>query len=123
MAEDDSAEVGARGTLVIRDKVVQRIAGYAAVNTPGVVRHSSGLDRVTGRDLPRVASTIAGGHVRATVELAVAWPQPLAQIAAAVRAAVIEQVGTQTGLQVDTVDVAVPSVLLEHPAETERSVH
>lgn len=107
---------------MIRDKVVQRIAELAAAHTPGVLRHSSGLDRVTGRDLPRVATHIGGGHVRAHVDMAVAWPQPVAQVSAAVRAQVAEQVHTLTGLQVDAVDVAVPTVVLAHPSAAERSV-
>lgn len=122
MADDPSAEAGDRGQLVIRDKVVHRIAAYAAAHTPGVLPHSSGLDRVTGRDLPRVVPHVTGGHVRAHVDVGVAWPQPVAQVSAAVRAQVSEQVHTLTGLTVDAVDVAVPTVLLAHPSEAGRSV-
>ncbi len=122
MAEEAPGEPGSRGSLVIRDKVVQRIAAYAAAHTPGVLPHSSGLDRVTGRDLPRVTTHIAGGHLRAHVDVAVTWPQPVAQVSAAVRAQVTEQVHTLTGLAVDAVDVAVPTVLHPHPSEAARSV-
>ncbi len=57
---DAETEAGQRGALHVRDKVVDRIAAHAATTTSGVVPHSSGLNRVTGRDLPRVETTVAG---------------------------------------------------------------
>jgi len=105
------ADAGQRGALHVRDKVVDRIAAHAATTTSGVVPHSSGLDRVTGRDLPRVETTVAGGHVRARVHIAVAWPPVLSDTAAAVRTNVTEQLRTLAGLTVDAVDVAVTAVV------------
>jgi len=66
---------------------------------------------VTGRDLPRVETTVAGGHVRARVHIAVAWPPVLPDTAAAVRTNVTEQLRTLAGLTVDAVDVAVTAVV------------
>ena len=109
MAENSTPlEAGQRGALHVREKVVDRIA---ATTTSGVVPHSSGLNRVTGRDLPRVETTVAGGHVRARVHVAVAWPPLLPDTAAAVRTNVTEQLRTLAGLTVDAVDVAVTAVV------------
>jgi len=106
-------DAGQRGALHVREKVVDRIAAHAATTTSGVVVHFSGLDRVTGRELPRVETTVAGGHVRARVHIAVAWPPVLADTAAAVRAHVTEQLRTLAGLTVDAVDVAVTAVVYD----------
>lgn len=106
-------DAGRRGELHVRDKVVDRIAAHAAATTQGVVRHSGGLDRVTGRDLPRTETTVAGGHVRAWVQIAVAWPGPLPEVSAAVRSHVSEQLETLAGLHVDAVDVAVAAVVAD----------
>ncbi len=121
MAETPT-EPGSRGSLTVRDKAAERVAHYAALHVPGVLVHSGGLDRITGRDLPRVAVTIAGGHVRVHLDIAVAWPQSLPQVTGAVRAQVSEQLSTLVGLVVDGVDVAVPVVALPDPGSTGRTV-
>ncbi|KLL97269.1 hypothetical protein NJ76_13145 [Rhodococcus sp. IITR03] len=44
---------GERGSLVVKDRAIERIAAAAALGVPGVVRHSGGgILRLTGRDLP-----------------------------------------------------------------------
>jgi len=118
---DAETEAGQRGALHVRDKVVDRIAAHAATTTSGVVPHSSGLNRVTGRDLPRVETTVAGGHVRAWVHIAVAWPPALADTAAAVRTNVTEQLRTLAGLTVDAVDVAVTAVVHDTTSSSSRT--
>lgn len=105
------ADPGSRGRLVVKDRVVERLASFAALDVPGVTRHGSGLDRMTGRELPRVHVTVAGGHVRAALDIAVLWPHPLATTAATVREKVTEQLSTLSGLQVDGVDVTVPTIV------------
>jgi len=118
VAENTSAEAGQRGALQVRDKVVDRIAAHATT-TPGVVHHSSGLGRVTGHDLPRTETTVAGGHVRARVHIAVAWPQSLPEVTAEVRSNVTEQLHNLAGLTVDAVDVAVTTVVHETSASSD----
>ena len=119
---DTPTDPSSGGHLTVRDKAAERVAHFAALHVPGVLVHSGGLDRITGRDLPRVALTIAGGHVRAHLDIAVAWPQSLPHVAGAVRAQVSEQLSTLVGLVVDGVDVAVPVVLLPDTASTGRTV-
>ena len=106
----DLPEAGERGRLELRDAAVEHLAERAALSVPGVVRHSSGLDRVTGRDLPRVEAEVSSGHARLAVEVAVAWPRPLAAVAAQVRQEVLDVVGRLTSLEVDRCDVTVVPV-------------
>ncbi len=107
---------------MVKDKVVDRIAVLAATATPGVQRYASGLDRVTGRELPRTDVTVAGGHVRARVDIAVTWPQSLPTVTAAVRDTVTEQLTALLGLTVDAVDVAVATVVAAGSTTTDRRV-
>lgn len=107
-AVDDPAT---RGALVLRDAVVQHVCERAALGVPGVLRHSSGLDVVTHRDYPRVDADRAGDRVRASLELAVTWPTPLAATADAVREAVGSALVDLLGLTVDAVDVTISQIL------------
>ncbi len=101
-----------RGHLDIRDRVVERVAERAALEVPGVVRHSGTLGRVTGRDLPRVDATVAGGRVRVRLDVAVEWPNPLPDTASAVRSTVAERLAALTGMTVDAVDVTAAHVVV-----------
>jgi len=121
VAETNPAKAGQPGALHVRGKVVDRIAAHAAATTPGVLQHSSGLGRVTGHDLPRTETTVAGGHVRARVHIAVAWPRSLPEVTAAVRSNVTEQLHNLAGLTVDAVDVAVATVVHQTPSSDTRS--
>lgn len=106
----DLAPAAERGSLDIRDRVVERVAEIAALEAPGAVRWSGALDKVTGRDLPRVDSTLAGDRVRVRLDVAVAWPTSLAENESAVRERVTRRVGELTGLTVDAVDVTATHV-------------
>lgn len=100
-----------RGRLTIRDRAVERISVAATLDTPGVVRHGGGLGRLAGRDLPRVHVDVAGDHVRADVEVAVAWGHSLASTALAVRRDVTRALADHSGLVVDGVNVHVAAVV------------
>ncbi len=104
---------GSRGSLVVHDRVVERLAARAALNTAGIRPHSGGLDKLTGRDLPRVRVQIAGDRVHAGLDVAVAWPSPLPTVTAAVQRNVADALTAWAGLHVDAVDVAVLSVVTD----------
>lgn len=101
---------GDRGSLTVHDRVAERIAARAALDTVGVRRHSSGLDKLTGHALPKTDVSIAGGRVRVTVEVAVPWAHQLSTVSAAVRDNVTSALTHLAGLHVDGVDVAVAAI-------------
>lgn len=100
-----------RGNLTIRHRAVERITVAAALETPGVHRHGSGLGRIAGRDLPRVDVDVAGDHVRADVEIAVEWGRSLAATAIAVRRDVTRALSEHSGLTVDGVKVHIAAII------------
>jgi len=96
-----------RGDLDIAEKAIDRIAGHAASQVAGVVSSSATLDKIPGRGLPRVSSTVRGSQASIQVEIAVAWPLPLSAVAGEVRSVVSGTVARLAGLTVVSVDVSV----------------
>ncbi len=96
-----------RGDLDIAEKAIDRIAGHAASQVAGVVSSSATLDKIPGRRLPRVSSTVRGSQASIQVEIAVAWPLPLSAVAGEVRSVVSDTVARLAGLTVVSVDVSV----------------
>lgn len=101
---------GGRGTLTVHDRVAEQIAAKAALDTAGVRVRASGLDKLTGRTTPKTHVSIAAGHVRAKVDIAVPWGYQLSAVGAAVRANVTFALSHLAGLHVDGVDVQVDAV-------------
>ncbi len=108
-----------RGTLVVRDKVVERIATRAALDTAGVEHHAEGLGKLIGRDLPRIDVRVAGDRVRAHLDIAARWPASLPDLTGNVRTNVARALTEYAGLTVDAVDVTVAAVVLA-PTDTPR---
>jgi uncharacterized alkaline shock family protein YloU len=107
-------EAGGRGNLVIKERVVERIAGAAALQVPGVAPAAASTSTVgaaLGRAYPRVDCDVAGRRVRAHVEIVGLWPSPAARLGAEVRDAVTEQLQRLAGLRVDAVDVTIANVV------------
>ncbi|MFD1056059.1 Asp23/Gls24 family envelope stress response protein [Terrabacter terrigena] len=114
------AEPGERGRLEIAEKVVERVASFAAGEVRGVRRVGTGLEGVVGRQYPRAKAEVAGGRARIRMDIAVAWPSQLGQTARAVRDRVREQVEALVGVAVDAVDVTVASVVATAAGERRR---
>lgn len=119
---DPQSDPADRGRLTIRHRAVERITVAAALTTPGVQRHSSTLGRLAGREFPRVEVDVAGDHVRADVEVAVAWGRPLASTASAVRRDVTNALAAQGGFTVDDVTVHIASVIAPADDSSQRSL-
>lgn len=111
VAEIAAANPEQRGRTVIKEAVLQRIAAQAATEVHGVADSGSGLDKVIGRRLPKADARVAGTRARVAVGIAVAWPHPLATVAAGVREHVTERLRDLTGLSIDAVDVDVARVV------------
>jgi uncharacterized alkaline shock family protein YloU len=102
-----------RGSLEIEDRVVERIAAYAAAEIPEV---SGPPRRVLGASFgwigtpPRASARIAGGRATVHLQMCVRWPCGIRSVTERVREHVTERVGALTGLLVGTVDITVSSL-------------
>ncbi len=117
---DDTDTAGHRGTLVIKDRAVERIAASAALQVPGVVRHTGGLSLLTGRELPRADVTTGGQAVAVNLFIAAEWPYDAAALTRRVHDAVARQLHDYTGLHVTELNVlvaATPQAEEREPAE------
>lgn len=112
MSEASGADRPARerGHLDIRPVVVERVARRSAVEVDGVLRTRTG--RLSRTELPDVRSRVERGRTRVSIDLAVAWGHPLAQVTAAVQQRLTDRVHELTGLVVDAVDVSVDAVVV-----------
>ena len=113
MADPTSAlpTVEDRGRTVIADRVVERIATIAAGEVDAVTGTGGGWSRLGRSGLPRADAVVAGDTSRISVEVAAAWPTPLASLASRVRDHVSERVSTLAGVSVTAVDVSVADVV------------
>lgn len=111
-AGTDPAE---RGTLVIDDRVVERVAAYAVT---GVEHAAAAPRRVLGIRVgqarpdaePSVTASVYGGTATVQASIAVAWPQPVRVVADKLRQRVRQEVERATGVHVDQIDVEVTSL-------------
>ncbi|MCG7284539.1 hypothetical protein MHY85_00965 [Cellulomonas sp. ACRRI] len=106
---DRAREVG--GRVTIADRVVARVARRAAERASTPVRHGP-----VGRDLPRVDVEVAGRRVRVAARVAGTWPEPAADVASRVAAAVRGELEALVGVRVDDVLVTVEAVVAAAPA-------
>lgn len=98
----------ARGSLVVREKVVRAVAEQAAANVPGVAtRSSAGIAGVLTRDLPAATVRLYERGARISVSVGSTWPTPVAVLARDVRDRVALQVRELTGIAATQVDVGV----------------
>lgn len=124
MADSAHDQPGERGTLLIKDRALNRIATTAALAVPEVVRHGQGLPAVGARDLPRALAVQQDGDLTVLVQVAVQWPCVLTEVARAVQLTVIDHLRQLTGMTVSRADVtisrvlppALPPVLRERPS-------
>lgn len=111
MAEAALRPPGERGALVVKNRVVDRIALRAVSRTPGVTSLTSGL-AVVGSRLPRTTCVVAGDRVRVDVDLAVIWPQSPAAIADAVQVNVTDDLARLAGLRAESVAVSIDRIVV-----------
>lgn len=120
----DLPEPAQRGTLTVAPRVVERIASYAAREVPGVqtlTESTLGLSVGPLSDrYPKAAAQLAGDRARVTVDIAVTWPAAVADVAAAVRDHVREQLDRLAGTQADRVDVVVAKLAPPPPTQERR---
>ncbi|MBF4161660.1 Asp23/Gls24 family envelope stress response protein [Nocardioides acrostichi] len=119
----DLAPAAQRGSTEIRPRAVEAVVAETARRTPGTVvrrRRVPGLPGPRGGD-PAVEVTMHGPVARVRVDVHVAWPAPLARVAADVRGRLADEASRLAGLEFRTVDVTVHAVDPVHVATGQRS--
>ncbi|SDE04517.1 DUF6286 domain-containing Asp23/Gls24 family envelope stress response protein [Rhodococcus tukisamuensis] len=115
-------ERGARGRLIVKDKAIAKIAVAAALQVPGVVRHSGGLFLLGGRDLPRAEVAMGADSVAVALYVAVTWPCPVAVLSREVHRQVGEQIRTLGGIPMESLHIVVAAAVPggpQSPAEVD----
>ncbi|MGC0365341.1 putative alkaline shock family protein YloU [Rhodococcus sp. 27YEA15] len=107
---------GTRGTLVVKDRAMTKIATTAALQVPGVIRQSGGLTRLTGRELPRADVVIGKDAVAINLFLAVTWPCSVVDLTGRVRTEVGRSVETLTGLPLHEMNIMIAAADGSDPA-------
>ena len=125
------AEVGERGRTTIADGVVEKIAGLAARDVPGVHALGSGMARTFGAMRERVpggggrspargvSAEVGEVQTALDMEIVVEYGVAIADLARAVRENVISAVERMTGLEVVEVNIAVSDVKLPDEQDEE----
>jgi uncharacterized alkaline shock family protein YloU len=129
------AEAGDRGRTTIADGVVEKIAGLAARDVPGVHALGSGMARTFGAMRDRVpggsgkspargvSAEVGDVQTALDLEIVVEYGVAIADLARSVRENVISSVERMAGLEVVEVNIAVSDVKLpdEQDEEEEES--
>lgn len=99
--------------VTVDDRVVRAYALQAALSVPGVIDHASGINRITGRHLPRadVRWNAARTGVWVDIQIAAVWPAPVVDVAATVRATVSTWITAAVGVDAAVVNVDVAAVV------------
>jgi uncharacterized alkaline shock family protein YloU len=107
------------GRITIGDGVVTKIAARAAAENPDVGAATArvlgravpgGLPGVRGTDLgalPKTSVDVDGSKAYVSLQIAVRWPAPVAEITGQVRAHVRERIRELAGLEVEEVHIVV----------------
>ena len=117
---DVAADPGQRGELIIRNRALSRIVEQVALEVSGVVR--TGARR---RDLPRAVVDASLSEPNILVDVALAWPGPVARQCREIRGRIDTEVKRLTGRRPSRIDVTVSSLVPqaredEHPSGGER---
>ncbi|MDJ0392235.1 DUF6286 domain-containing protein [Rhodococcus sp. G-MC3] len=98
---------GGPGTLVIKERAIERVAVTAALTVPAVVRTVGGISRLTGRELPRADVSVGEHSVSINLYVSVAWPSTISDVAASVHAEVARALGAIIGLPLHRLNVVI----------------
>ncbi|HIW96469.1 MAG TPA: Asp23/Gls24 family envelope stress response protein [Candidatus Corynebacterium gallistercoris] len=105
----------------LNPKILEPVVRRAALSVPGVITHSSGLNKLTGKDYPRCdiqedtySTGSATGALSVDIHVAVHWPSPVTAVAQVVRQTVAQWLIDYTGREVNAVNVEVAAVVADH---------
>ncbi|MGB2951202.1 MAG: Asp23/Gls24 family envelope stress response protein [Rhodococcus sp. (in: high G+C Gram-positive bacteria)] len=100
-----------RGTLVVKEQAVARVATTAALTVPGVIRQVGGLPRLTGKELPRADVSVGDHSVSVNLYVAVAWPCVILTVAESIHDAVGRALTDTIGLPLHRLNVVIAHVV------------
>lgn len=111
-----------RGRLVVADRVVERVAGYAVTlvsDAAAAPRRVLGVNVGAARPegVASVDAQVQDDLATVQATIAVRWPMSVQRVADLVRERVRSEVANITGVRVDHVDVEVVSMNLPEAAE------
>lgn len=106
-AENGNPDNGGPGTLVIKERAIERVAVAAALTVPAVVRTTGGMSRLTGRELPRADVSMGEHSVSINLYVSLAWPSTISDVAASVHSEVARALDTIAGLPLHRLNVVV----------------
>ncbi|SES43204.1 Asp23/Gls24 family envelope stress response protein [Lentzea albida] len=114
-AQENTDDPGARGSLTISERAVERIASHAALEVDGI---GGSAPRVLGVTVGaeeaernvRIAARITGAVVALDVRLSITYPAPVGSTAESARTHLISRVHALTGLSVSKVDITVTAL-------------
>ncbi|SFQ60298.1 Uncharacterized conserved protein YloU, alkaline shock protein (Asp23) family [Amycolatopsis arida] len=102
---------GERGTLTVDHTVVRKVARRAADRVDGTARVERRIAGIgVGEHRAGVTISEHGNDVDLALDLALRYPAPVREVAAAVRAAVTAEVGRITGYRVRGVAITVSTL-------------
>lgn len=107
---DVAADPGRRGELIIRNRALSRIVEQVALEVAGVVR--TGARR---RGLPRAVVDASLPEPNILVEVALAWPGPVARQCREIRGRLDSEVTRLTGRRPSRIDVSVSTLVPREP--------
>jgi uncharacterized alkaline shock family protein YloU len=110
-----STEGSDRGSLIIADRVVEKVAAHAiggAAHATGAPRRVLGVSvgSVSDDTRARVNADVDGDVANVTVDLTVEWPTPVRGVVEDVRRRIRDDVFRITGVTVQQVDIEVVSM-------------
>ena len=82
---ENQSDAATRGTLDVRVAALEHLAEHAATEVDGTVAYQSGLNKLRGRGYPHAQVSARGPASWITLDIAVAWPSSVEQVAAAAR--------------------------------------
>lgn len=122
--------ITSRGTTIVADGVVAKVAGIAAQDIPGVYALGGGAARALGsireavgqKDLTQGVNVEVGQtQVAVDVTLVVEYPHPLQKVADDVRDAIYAAVEDVIGMEVTEVNVSITDIHIDSEDTEEKS--
>lgn len=115
IADSEHHDSGTRGTLTISEKAIEKIAGQAAAEVPGIHGTSGGflgLGSHSDEDArPKVKVQLSGRVAALHISAGVKYPAPLRVTTDRLRQAVKDRVNASCGIEVRQIDIDIQTLV------------